>query len=270
MRASTFGAALAAMALLAAAPGLSAGEAKGKLTVDGKTWELKYAYAIGRPGDFDKTKEDIDILLTVEPVPDGDLGDMMPGRGPRLSITLDAEKKLTSGNVFFEGGNLSSNSGHEFTLKVFDGKRAEGRLYTKGPVKGASTTFQYDATFATDVWRKPKAVAATPADQKAAAASPQAVAYGAFLKAVQAGDQAGLRKLVVPEMAQQMDSPEFKQMFPMMQEMTPKQVSYQRVSESGDTATLEMTAPELGKGVATLQKVGGLWKVGRTKWTSSN
>ena len=270
MKARSFGAALAAVALLAAAPALSAGEAKGKLTVDGKTWELKYAYAIGHPGDFDKTKEDVDILLTVEPVPDGDLGDMMPGHGPRLSITLDAEKKLTSGNVFYEGGNLSSNSGHEFTLKVFDGQRAEGRLYTKGKVTGAGTTFQYDATFAADVWRKPKAVAASPADQKAAAASPQAAAYGAFLKAVQAGDMAGLRKLVVPEMAQQMDAPDFKQMFPMMQAMTPKAVAYQRVTESGDTATLELTAKELGQGVATLQKVGGQWKIGRTKWTSSN
>ncbi len=267
MNAKTTGAALAAATLLALAPALQAGEAKGKLTVNGKTWELKHAYAIGHPGDFDKTKEDVDILLTVEPIPESDLGDMMPGRGPRVSITLDAEKKLTSGNVFYEGGNLSSNSGHEFTLKVFDGKRAEGRLYTKGPVTGAGTTFQYDATFAADVWRKPKEVAATPADKQKAAASPQAAAYSAFLKAVTAGDMAGLRQLVVPEMAKQMDDPGFKQMFPMMQEMTPKKVDYQRVSESGDTATLELSAPEMGTGVATLQKVAGQWKVGRTKWT---
>lgn len=256
-----------AVTLLALAPALSAGEAKGQLTFEGKTYELKYAYAIGRPGDFDKTKEDIDILLTVEPIPEADLGDMMPGRGPRLSITLDAERKLTSGNIFHDRGNISSNHGHEFDLKVFDGKRAEGRLYTKGEVTGAGATFQYDATFAADVWRKPKAVAATPADGQKAAASPQAAAYGAFLKAVQAGDLAGLRKLVVPEMARQMDDPDFKQMFPMMQEMTPKKVDYQRVSESGDTATLELSAPEMGQGVATLQKVDGQWRIGRTKWT---
>lgn len=270
MRVSSCGAAWAAVALLAVAPALSAGEAKGKLTVDGKTWELRYAYAIGHPGDFDKTKEDIDILLTVEPIPESDLGDMMPGHGPRLSITLDSEKKLTSGNVFYEGGNLSSNAGHEFTLKVFDGKRAEGRLYTKGPAKGAGTTFQYDATFATDVWRKPKEVAATPADQQKAAASPQAVAYEAFLKAVRAGDMAGLRKLVVPEMAQQMDAPDFKQMFPMMQAMTPKKVGYLRLTESGESATLEVSGDGNDKGTITLQKVAGQWKVGRSKWTSSN
>lgn len=270
MNARTLGAALAAVALSTSAPAVSAGEATGKLTFEGKTYELKYAYAVGRPGDFDKTKEDIDIILTVEPIPESDLGDMMPGRGPRLSITLDAEKKLTSGNVFHDRGNISSNHGHEFELKVWDGKRAEGRLFTKGPVKGAGATFQYDATFSTDVWRKPETTAASPADRKAAAASPQAAAFGAFLKAVAAGNLAGLRQMVVPEMAQQMDDPDFKQMFPMMQEMTPKQVTYVRVSESGDTATLEMTAPELGQGLATLQKVGGQWKVGRTKWTSSN
>jgi hypothetical protein len=255
---------------LAAGPAATAAEAKGRMTMNDKIYELKHAYAVERPGSFDASKKELEILLSVEPIPEGDLGDMMPGRGPRLSVTIDADGAVVGGNLFHESGNLSTNQGHELKLSARSEKAVAGRAFTKAAVTAAGTTFQYDVTFSADVWRKPVETAASPEDGKRAAASPQAQAYGAFLKAVKAGDLPALRKLVVPEMAAQMDDPEFAKMLPMVQQMTPKAVTYVRLSEAGDTSTLEVSAAAEGKGVATLQKVSGQWRVGRTKWTASN
>ncbi|HEY7369575.1 MAG TPA: hypothetical protein VIA29_06780, partial [Thermoanaerobaculia bacterium] len=66
----------ASAAIAVGAAASAAGTAKGKLTMDGKAVDLKYAYAMTQPNVFEKTKMDTAILLTSLPLPDGSLADM--------------------------------------------------------------------------------------------------------------------------------------------------------------------------------------------------
>lgn len=51
----------------------SAGTASGTLKINGKGIPLKYAYAMSQPNTFDAAKNDIAVLLTEKPLPDGAL-----------------------------------------------------------------------------------------------------------------------------------------------------------------------------------------------------
>ena len=44
------------------------GKAEGKLTVAGKSTAVKYAYASAGPGFFDKTKEDVTVIVSDVPL----------------------------------------------------------------------------------------------------------------------------------------------------------------------------------------------------------
>jgi hypothetical protein len=253
-----------------AAPSVQ-GTATGTLTVAGKTHALKHAYVIAREGAFDKTKEDVEILLTVEPVAESDLGDLIPGRGPRIAITVAADRTIISGTIFSESGSLSTNAGHVLEPKVLDAATASGRLHTRGPVTAAGTTFQYDVRFEAAVYRKPKVAAPSAAETAAAAGSAQARAYDAYLTALHAGDVQGMAKVAVAELAAMLRSdPEVKEKLGFLQAMAPKSVTHLRVTESGDTATLEVEAAGQGKGTVQLKREGGQWKVGRQKWSSGS
>src|ERR1035438_5278473 len=60
-----FAASVAALAPRAAA---AEGKAEGKLTVNGKSTDVKYAYASAGPGFFDKTKEDVTVIVSDVPL----------------------------------------------------------------------------------------------------------------------------------------------------------------------------------------------------------
>jgi hypothetical protein len=55
---------LASFALLAAPARAADGKAEGTITVNGKTTKLTHAYARAVPGFFDKTKEDVEVILS--------------------------------------------------------------------------------------------------------------------------------------------------------------------------------------------------------------
>ena len=73
------------------------GAAEGMLTVNGTTFPLKYAYASAKPGFFDKTKEDIHVLLSDVPLSDEQRADVFEiihlardGKAHVVEVVLDA------------------------------------------------------------------------------------------------------------------------------------------------------------------------------------
>src|ERR1700687_5281783 len=58
----------ASVAVLQPRAAAAEGKAEGKLTVAGKSTDVKYAYASAGPGFFDKTKEDVTVILSDVPL----------------------------------------------------------------------------------------------------------------------------------------------------------------------------------------------------------
>ena len=60
----------AAITLWSAAAQAQPGTAAGAFTVNGRHYELRYAYASVQPGAFDAAAEDVRVLLTDVPLPE--------------------------------------------------------------------------------------------------------------------------------------------------------------------------------------------------------
>ena len=83
-------------------------------------------------------------------------------------------------------------------------------------------------------------------------------------------DEFALMELVVPEMAKQTEAPEFKEMLPMIQAMTPKKIRITGGSVDGDSATLlvESLDEKNTTATVTLRREGGQWKLVKESWKS--
>jgi hypothetical protein len=130
--------------------------------------------------------------------------------------------------------------------------------------------------FAADAGKEP-AAANTTATAKAtplpADGGAPGKAYMEYCKAIQAGNMDSLRKLVSADRAKQMDDPEFKKMFPMIQSMQAKDIKITGGTMSGNTATLNATGKDtMGGGVTTgtidMVMEDNLWKVKQDSWKS--
>ena len=164
------------------------GAAEGMLTVNGTTFPLKYAYASAKPGFFDKTKEDIHVLLSEVPLSDEQRADVFEiihlardGKAHVVEVVLDAEQRPIAGSFFtlpFEG-MVSATGMHVFEQKAFEHKRIAGRLYTDGARTFQDITYEYAATFSALIPRSP-----TAEEVAAALASPPGLTAAAYVAAI--------------------------------------------------------------------------------------
>src|SRR5450830_908709 len=93
----------AGVAAVAPRAAAAEGKAEGKLTVAGKSTAVKYVYDSAGPGFFDKTKEDVTVIVSDVPLDAKALEDQfershMAGAGKlhAFEITIDAEGKPIS------------------------------------------------------------------------------------------------------------------------------------------------------------------------------
>ena len=98
-------------------------------------------------------------------------------------------------------------------------------------------------------------------------------AYMEYCKAITAGNMDALRKLVSADRAKQMDDPEFKKMFPMIQSMQAKDIKITGGTMTGNAATLNVTGKDsMGGGVSTgtidMVMEDNQWKVKQDSWKS--
>ncbi len=131
------------------------GTAAGTLTVDGKVYELRHAYAFTQPGFFDPKKKDVVLHLVDVPVPAAILADRF---GPRdlikagklhgLTVTIDANGRVISGGFHLAGLEFASSTGwQQLETLAFDTSTVEGRLYTREPHEIMDHELVLDARF---------------------------------------------------------------------------------------------------------------------------
>jgi hypothetical protein len=272
---------LAALLFLATPAARAAdGKAEGAITVNGKTTKLAHAYARAIPGFFDKTKEDVEVILSDVALEGKALTDQFErihmadaGKLHAFEITLDADGKPISTSFRDAGFKKASPSGLSsadvFTKKVFDGKTVEGSYKSAKPHEFFGDTYSFDVSFRADVARAPKAVPPTAAETAAAQKSPATKVYVEYLAAVQKEDLGALRKLFTKEQAKNLDSPDAKKMVGMVKMMSATDVKVLKVAEKGDTADLTVTGKQDGNavnGVVHMAKEGGAWKVQEEEW----
>lgn len=280
-RARTSLAFLAALGLLVTPAARAAdGKAEGTITVNGKTTKLAHAYARAVKGFFDKTKEDVEVILSDVPLEAKALEDPFErsrmadaGKLHAFEITIDADGKPIStafrDNGFKKASPSGLSSADVFTKKVFDGKTVEGSYKSAKESEFFGNTYSFDVSFKADVARAPKPVPPTAAETAAAQKSPQAAVYADFLRAIQKEDLPALKKLFTKEQAKNLDDPEAKKMVGMVKMMSPTEIKVLRVVETGDKADLTVTGKQDGSvasGVVHMVKEGGAWKVQREEW----
>jgi len=121
-------------------------------------------------------------------------------------------------------------------------------------------------------------IAASAADAKKIEETPQAKAYRAQLKAIQAGDYEAYKKSMVAAAGKDMDKQlkdmgkTGKEAMDMLKAMTPSDLKLVDLKVDGKKATLSATGmmdKEMNKGTIELAEEGGAWKVGKQSWTNA-
>ena len=149
------------------------GKAGGTLTVNGTSTEMRYAYASAGPGFFDKTKEDVTVILTDVPLDGKALEDEFErihmadaGRLHALEITFDADQKPISTSFRHNGFTKASPSGLSsedvFEKKTFDGRTVGGRYRSAKPHEFFGNIYSFDVSFKAGIARKAKPVPPSP------------------------------------------------------------------------------------------------------------
>lgn len=117
------------------------------------------------------------------------------------------------------------------------------------------------------------------ADTKDLKSTPQAKAYDAVLKAVNAGDYEAYKKAMTKESAKKMDQ-QMKEMkmdpkkgMEFLKAMSPVNLKYTDLKVAGKKATLSATAKVAddpnNKGTIELEQEDGQWKVATQSWTNA-
>jgi len=282
----TFRRSLAALGLLLSTTAFAdAGKVDGTLTVNGKTTKLKYAHALTRPDPFDKKKKATYVIATDVEVPQSALADDMglmeytmktPINGVEWLINPEKQVvslQIHSTNLKKKMDQFSSVGEQKLDLSASTPAHVAGRLYLPKAGEFFEEVYQYDIKFDLPVGE------VKPADPKAdlkgtilpAGGGEPGKAYDAYRKVLLAGNLPALKKAVSKDRQKDFDDPDFKKMFPLIQEMTPKTLKITAGSVDGDTATLLAEAKEkqeTSTGKITMVKESGAWKVAKEEWKS--
>ena len=245
------------------------GAAEGTLTVNGTTYALKYAYASAQPGFFDKSKDDIHVLLSDVPLTDDQRADVFEiihladdGKAHVVEVVLDAAQKPIAGSFFskpFEG-MVSATGMHVFEPQAFEHKRIAGRLYTDGARTFQDVTYEYSATFAAAIPRPP-----TPEEVAAALASPPGQTAAAFVSAIHGSSLAAVVALLAEPAAGPFRGAGGGAVFAALKADIPadsKVVALTAPTESTAIATINGTRDGIViEAVVELSRIAGQWKV---------
>jgi hypothetical protein len=116
------------------------------------------------------------------------------------------------------------------------------------------------------------------ADTKDLKSTPQAKAYDAVLKAVNAGDFEAYKKAMTKESGKKMDQQiketkmDPKKGMEFLKAMAPTDLKYTNLKVDGKKATLQATGKvggEVNKGTIELEQEDGQWKVANQSWTNA-
>jgi hypothetical protein len=172
------------------------GTVTGSLTLNGLSTPLTHVYASVEPGIFDKTAEDVHILLSDAPLSDEARADTFnmihlarDGKARIVEVVIDASGQPISGSIYAKNfdGMVSVTGMHKLTRARWERSIVEGTLGMASPHEFMGVTFQYEARFRAPIPRPP-----TSEELAAALKSPAAHAVAAYVAAVRRGSLADL------------------------------------------------------------------------------
>lgn len=245
------------------------GTVSGTLTLNGRTVALAHVYASAGPGFFDKTTEDIRVLLSDAPLPDSaraDVFDLMKlareGRASIVEVVIDASGAPISGAFFAKefNGMVSATGMHVFSRSEMAAKRVAGRLATGNPRTFDGVTFQYDATFAAPIPRP-----LTPEERAASFASSPAVAASAYVAALTVGRWPDFLKTMTSAAARDYQGPAGAERFRQLRAgMPPDSRVVELIPQTNGTVLVTLEGHEGTLVIAytlTMAIEAGEWKV---------
>lgn len=250
--------------------------APGVLEVEGNKFELTHVYARKAPSTFDKTTESIYVLAVDRELPAGVRVDPDAVRGMVWDNKLNGiEMEFKDDSVSWllktsaAGGSVSgSRSPNPYKLQTTPA-HVTGRVEMD---ERASSFAQYFAAFDIDAAIERYVAPPAPSAADTAAAQDHAAtkAYFEFQDALMKGDKDTMMKLVDPEKAAMMNTPEFPEMLSFIQDMQAKNIRVLHVVDGGDTATLTVAGDD-GKqtGSAAMERRNGQWLVMNENWTGA-
>lgn len=274
---------------LAAATGAQApdaGTVTGKLTINGKTEPLRYAYAMSERDVNAPNKEEVRIVLTNLPLPERVAGRLTPAtfmgfreeNKTRLWGILLAlrppEKRMSFLALFGPVGGTTQSPVLQFqpqklALTTYKSDRVAGKLtmtrddsFAFAPEGVAERpTYRFEATFDVPVRALPVPMTLTGGSARD---SEPAKAVAGFIEAARRGDANSLRRFLSAPVAKKLSEPGSVDMLTAFQRMGAAldMEKLHRVLISGDNATVEF---KLGKDdTASLEMIRekGEWKIG--------
>jgi hypothetical protein len=270
-----FGRTILGLACLASSLAIPAAAqtADGTLTINGKVTKLAFAYAVAQPGFFDKTKEDVHVILSETALPPAavlDSGELMraimTGNLRVVRVVLSADRQALSTVIDSPDLEMAvsfSGTAQKVALKTFDKDVVDGRVFLEKPDTFMKATYMFSVTFHAPIQRKH---VLTAAEKKALADSPAAKAALAFNAAAHSGNVAALKAAVIPDMRKDLDGANGKKLLEMLKMTSPASPTVGAVEITGDHAvvTLEEKGGDASSSTTlSLTLTAGKWLVSR-------
>lgn len=247
----------------------------GTVTINNDKFEMKYGGATLAPDSFDKTKNQVRIVVADQPVPqelladEGQLWDLKSKGYHGLEIQISLDKSNYSMIVIsstIPGTVSRSGTFDAKQLTVFTNTRVEGAMQT-APQDHGGVMLGFAIKFALDI--VPPEAAPTPADAAAAAGKESVKAYLSLVEAIRTGNKQKILEMAPPDKRAQIDTPQFPEMLKFVQMMTPQDIKVLKAVEAGDKSTLTTRGMSEGKpqrGKVYLTRVNGKWLVASESW----
>jgi hypothetical protein len=266
----------------------SAGTASGTLTLNGNGIPLKYAYAMSQPNTFDVAKNDIAVLLTEKPLPDGalkgikDLRDAARNHPGYAYFKINSEGKpiyeLIDHPVTREGkyGQIQMSG---FTRAVFKPKsmgkdRIEGSFATSKPEDFMTYKYEIKVEFSAQLLKAklPEPLpSAKNGNRLPAGGGAPGKAYQAHRKAIRDKDVAALRRTAPGPETKDMSDSDLEKAIDFMNTISPTMPKIARGYVKGDRAVLYCEGIVDGEkqyGTVELAAKGKTWFVVHEGWSN--
>jgi hypothetical protein len=264
---------------------LRTGEVVGTLSIDGKTIDLKYAYAIAQPNVFDKEKTDIAVLLTEMPLQEGaltdveDLGDAARGLGAFAYFKIQDQSKpvyeMIAHPVLGDSRLQMSGFTHAtFAPRALSRDLIEGSFRTEKPEEFVGHRYEIKVQFSTSITHakrpEPLPDARTGTRLPADGGEPGKT-YRRYHRALLNKDIDTVRN-VAPEPDVPVSEEKIREAVEFMAELTPKDSTITEGYVQGDRAVLYLTGTldnEKNYGTVEMIKKGGAWKIKKESWSNT-
>ena len=242
-----------------------AGTASGTLTLNGKSFAMKHAYALQIEDWIDKSQNGALVLVTDKPVPQKLLVEDLDTFALREAGVNGVKFEFYSGGSNYAmslvgaeievGLSLSGTFDKEQFTDLTDTHLAGKFLDDK---EIGDTKLSYDLQLDTDIMPRVVKPEPTAADAEAAQKAESVKAYFKFYEVLKAGDVKAIRAMVAPERAAMMDQ-------------MPTDVKALKATEEGDTAEILLSGKDSGEdrvGTVLMVKRNGKWMVEKESWKS--